>query len=117
MSNNMGGMAKTIHELRAELALANERVEAKQRAYEQCAEQLAEAKRRTAPKTLDELEAVNLRSIVTDQDEDIARLTAENERLRIALRPFRTGGSLWASHGEWDSRAAVDSALTKEEPK
>jgi len=35
-----------------------------------------EARKRTAPKTLDELEALNLRSIVSDQDEDNARITA-----------------------------------------
>lgn len=46
---------------------------------------LDEARKHTAPKTLNELEAVNLRSIVTDQDEDIATLTTERDALAVQV--------------------------------
>jgi len=81
--------------------------------------ELAEARARTSPKTLDELEAVNLRSIVSDQDEDIAVLRAENERRREIM-------AVWVDHlegcpirydGSGDCNCGLSEALTKEEPK
>tara|TARA_R110000868_G_scaffold15704_2_gene71716 strand:+ start:451 stop:915 length:465 start_codon:yes stop_codon:yes gene_type:complete len=42
------------------------------------------------------------------------RIRAENERLRETLYPFSTAGDrVWASHGDWDSRTAVDAALSQ----
>lgn len=73
--------------------------------------ELSEARKRTAPKTLGELEAVNLRSIVSDQDQDISSLRAELASARQQAKTARSEASEDTADLDWLARHVVEVRL------
>jgi len=101
--------------LKIQLAQANERIEAKQQAYERCAEQLAEAKKQVAEQTDSILSHMKT---ATEMQARALKAESENECLRDALKQIAAGLYKFRNDtGMPDSKATALKALTKEELK